>query len=75
MKNVLIHVRKKELLNNYKEYFRSNCNYENIPQELSLEVILLIKAFYRCNWNVYLTSIDNFDFAKEEWNQIICINS
>lgn len=70
MKNILIHVRNAEVLNNYIFMIKNNKYNEDI--KYSREVRQMIEEFYNNNWGVYLTTIENF--SNGIWNDIYFVN-
>lgn len=70
MKNILIHVRNAEALNNYIFMIENNKYNEDI--KYSREVRQMIEEFYNNNWGVYLTTIENFNNGT--WNDIYLVN-
>lgn len=70
MKNILIHVKNAEALNNYIYMIESNEYNDNI--QYSREVKQMIEEFYNNNWGVYLTTIENFNNGF--WNDIYFVN-
>lgn len=69
MKNILIHVRNVEALNNY--IFMIENKYDE-EIKYSREVRQMIKEFYNNGWGVYLTTIENFNNGT--WNEIYFVN-
>lgn len=70
MKNILIHVKNIEALNNYIFMIENNSYSEDI--KYSKEVRQMIEEFYNNGWGVYLTTIENFD--NENWNDVYFVN-
>ena len=70
MKNILIHVKNDEALNNYIFMLEKNKCYENI--KYSEEVRQMIQEFYNNNWGVYITTIENFKDGI--WKDIYSVN-
>lgn len=66
MRNVLIHVKNNESLEIFAKMIENQKWEQNI--KYSKEVRYMIEEFIENNWNVYLTSIDNFDFNSKMWN-------
>lgn len=65
MKNVLIHVKNNESLEMFARMIENKKWEQNI--KYSKEVRYMIEEFMENNWNVYLTSIDNFNFHFKSW--------
>ena len=71
MKNVMLHVKNNEQLEKFKIYEESEYNNE---ESYSREIKFMISEFKHNGWNVFLTSLDNFDFEKMTWNNVYSVN-
>lgn len=72
MKNILIHVKSNEALNNYIYIIENNKYDTDVPY--SREVVQMVKEFSENSWGVYLTAIENVDINNETWNNVYYIN-
>lgn len=72
MKNILIHVKNDELIEKYKKYEKNGYPKE---KDYSKEIMYTIKEFINNGYNVFLTSIDNFDYQNNKFNRIYNINN
>ena len=70
MKNILIHVKNNEVLDNYIYMLEDKKYDENI--KYSEEVKQMIEEFRNNEWGVYLTTIENFNNGN--WKDIYSIN-
>lgn len=71
-KNILIHVRNEEALNNYKRML-SNGKYDD-EMPYSKEIRAMIKEFRENEWNVYLVALENIDLEKNSFNSVYSIS-
>lgn len=70
-KNILIHVKSDEALNNYIRILKQGKYDESIPY--SKEIKAMLTEFLENGWNCFLTTIENFDINKEIFNKVYCI--
>lgn len=71
MKNILIHVKNDEQIDKYSKY--EKFGYPN-EKDYSKEIMYTIKEFKNNDYNVFLTSIDNFDYENNLYKRIYNIN-
>ena len=70
-KNILIHVKSDEALNNYIRILKQGKYDESIPY--SKEIKAMLTEFLENGWNCFLTTMENFDKDNEIFNKVYCI--
>lgn len=71
-KSILMHVRNKEALNNYKRMLENGAYDDEMPY--SKEVAAMIEEFKNNDWNVYLVALEDIDIKKEIFYNVYSIS-
>ena len=70
-KNILIHVKSDEALNNYMTIYKNGNYDDNIMY--SKEIKAMLTEFLNNGWNCFLTTRENFDMENEIFHKVYCI--